>query len=463
MALEHRFTKLSLHEQGKDMVLGKSRPKDSNGKDYKLARDGLDFPIIPSPNIFNFPTTSNTKSQRKNIPDLALPIQAECAAHLEFLETLYVLRQKILVSTDLDEVMNTGPKREEKTGAKGDTKVFKDEGLWERRQKKWPKFVEFATVRFLKWREQFNLTQTEITEDNLPPLDILMVWHSFLLNPKLFRQTCSEEPLFSVKFPWKHIHDSINNFEWSFILPPTAAANYEESSGLAPNLFDDMISWKISLSHSLWSISRLGLSDTGTKTFIEESPGKEYVQLFKDFDSSLARQLRDAVIRQASFVDKMNSFMWIRSPALEGTIRRGISRYLDFCRLLKMSKTTVVPTLDIDLVWHTHQCTAKHYGQAMKVLAGKFVNHDDTIEKPELGDGFEETRRLYRVYFGQEYRVCGCWDCQALLTEIERAMEGGGDVDMDKIAEKVKEDVFYHRAVEWAHRHKLMPPMRRGK
>jgi hypothetical protein len=127
-----------------------------------------------------------------------------------------------------------------------------------------------------------------------------------------------------------------------------------------------------------------------------------------------------------------------------------------------MSKTTVVPTLDIDLIWHTHQCTAKHYGQAMKVLAGKFVNHDDTIEKPQLGDGFAETRRLYCVYFGQEYRACGCWDCQALLTELEGAFERGEeDVDMDTIATKVKEDVFYHRAVEWSRRHNMGLPRRR--
>ncbi|ENH63158.1 hypothetical protein FOC1_g10009049 [Fusarium oxysporum f. sp. cubense race 1] len=243
-----------------------------------------------------------------------------------------------------------------------------------------------------------------------------MVWHSFLLNPRLFSNTCSGEPLFSVKFPWKHIHDAIDNAEWAFTLPPAAAANYEEAS--------------------------------------------EYSQLFRDCDSELAKQLRDAVIRQASFVDKMNSFMWIRSPALEGTIRRAITRYLNFCKLLKMSKTTVVPTLDIDLVWHTHQCTAKHYGQAMKLLTGKFVNHDDTIEKPQLGDGFGETRRLYRVYFGQEYRACGCWDCQALFTELERAIEDGQDVDMDKITAKVKEDVFYYRAVEWSRRHKTSLPKR---
>jgi hypothetical protein len=464
MALEHRFTKLSLHERGKDMVSGPNRPNDPNGKPYELVYRPHDIPTIPDPSIFNFENIANDKSVgSSNTPDLALPNVAECATHLEFLETLFVLRQKILVSRDLDEVMQTEPKREEKTGVQGDTKTFKDEKLWKRRQVKWPLYVEFATIRFLAWRQEFNRSKcTEITQDNLPPLDILMVWHSFLLNPGLFYKTCSQESLFSIQFPWEHIHKAIDSGEWKFALGPIATAHYQNTSGFAPDLYSDMVSWKALTYATRQEVPRIRIKDFKYPPVIYESPCKEYAKLFDTFGSKLAEQLRDAVLRQASFVDKMNSFMWIRSPALEGTIRRGTSRYLNFCKLVKMSKTTVVPTLDIDLIWHTHQCTAKHYGQATKFLAGKFVNHDDTIEKPQLGDGFAETRSLYRVYFGQEYRVCGCWDCQALLTELERVLESGGEPDIDTIAAKVKEDVFYHRAVEWSRRHRTTLPVRRN-
>ncbi|KIL93013.1 hypothetical protein FAVG1_04194 [Fusarium avenaceum] len=444
MSLEDRITKLSLHEKGSDMVSSPSRPNDPNGKPYEIASKVEDFPVIPNPNIFNFANASNTKPPRKSSSrDLALPTLAECAAHLEFLETLFILRQKVLVSKELDDVFLIQPTRETKTGFQGDTKTLKDEKLWEKRQAKWPKFVGFAVVRFLAWREHFNSSMVEITRDNLPPLDILMVWHSFLLNPRLFFVNCSEEPLFSIKFPWEHIHSAIDNGEWQFSLQPAAAANYEEASGFSPDLFDEMVSWKDLEFQNRWGISQLELGGGRWKE-LSEGRCREYVNHFNHFDSKLAEDLRDAVIRQGSFVEKMNSFMWIRSPALEGTLRRGIARYLNFCKLLKMSKTTVVPTLDIDLIWHTHQCTATHYGQAMKVLAGKFVNHDDTIEKPQLGDGFAETRRLYRVYFGQEYRACGCWDCQALLTELEGALERGEeDLDMDMIAAKYNSPVLY--------------------
>ncbi|XEV03039.1 hypothetical protein FSHL1_008326 [Fusarium sambucinum] len=463
MALEDRFTRLSLHQRGKDMVLGPERPNDPTGNPYELAYKAVDAPVIPNSSIFNFENIPNGNlATNPKTPELALPNVAECATHLEFLETLFILRQNILVSKDLDEVMQTEPRREEKTGAQGDTKTFKDENLWERRQIKWPLYVEFATIRFLAWRQEFNKSNiTEITRHNLPPLDILMVWHSFLLNPKLFYKTCSEEPLFSIKFPWKYIHEAIDNNEWRFILNPIAVGRYESSHGFAPDLYSDMVSWKTLTNATRQEVPRLRIKRLMCPPKIHESPCKEYADLFGTFGSTLAEQLRDAVLRQASFVDKMNSHMWIRSPPIEGTIRRSISRYLNFCKLIKMSKNTVVPTLDIDLVWHTHQCTAKYSGQAMKVLAGKFVNHDDTIEKPQLGDGFAETRSLYRVHFGQEYRACGCWDCQALLTELERVLERGEEPDIDAIVARVKEDVFYHRAVEWSRRHRVTLPMRR--
>ncbi|KAM0342621.1 hypothetical protein ACHAPU_009350 [Fusarium lateritium] len=461
MALEDRIIKLSLHDKGKDMVSGTSRPNDPNGNPYELALKHEDFPDIPSREIFIFAKVHNSKHRKSNTPDLALPTLSECATHLEFLETLFILRQKVLVSKDLDEAFCIEPVRETKTGYQGDTKTLKDDNLWEKRQAKWPKFLGFAVVRFLAWREHLNMSRAvDITPDNLPPLDVLMVWHSFLLNPRLFRTNCAEEPLFRVRFPWKYIHDATNNGEWTFKLQPAAAANYEETSSFSPDLFDEMVLWKSLKFNNRWNVSQLELGG-GRGKALDDNRCKQYFDHFDRFDSELAEQLRDAVVRQGSFVDKMNSFMWIRSPALEGTIRRGIARYLNFCKLLKMSKTTVVPTLDIDLVWHTHQCTASNYGKAMTVLAGRFINHDDTIEKPQLGDGFGETRRLYRVYFGQEYRVCGCWDCQALLTELEGVFESGEDVDMDKIAEKVKDDVFYHRAVEWSRRHKLPLPKRR--
>lgn len=176
----------------------------------------------------------------------------------------------------------------------------------------------------------------------------------------------------------------------------------------------------------------------------------------------MAQALKEAVNRQESFIDKMNGRMWIRSPALDGTLLRARQRFSNFLRLFKLYPSQMlVPTLDIDLVWHTHQCSPGAYFTTTQEVAGKFVNHDDSIVKDKLDTGFEETKDLYRIHFGQEYQVCGCWDCEALLSAMETAGEEAEDeAALERIVKQVNQDVAYYRTVEAARRKGEQIPMR---
>jgi hypothetical protein len=181
-----------------------------------------------------------------------------------------------------------------------------------------------------------------------------------------------------------------------------------------------------------------------------------------DANDEMANTLRGAVLRQVSFIDKMNGRMWIRSPAIEGTLQRACDRFGNFLRLFKLYPCQMlVPTLDIDLVWHTHQCSPTQYFVTTQAISGKFVNHDDSIVKGRLDTGFEETKNLYRIHFGQDYSVCGCWDCEALLSAMEKS-EGtsGSEMALEKIATQVSADVAYYRAVEAARRKGEAIPLR---
>ncbi len=73
----------------------------------------------------------------------------------------------------------------------------------------------------------------------------------------------------------------------------------------------------------------------------------------------------------------------------------------------------LVPTLDIDVVWHFYQCSARMYADSVKRLTGVFINHDDKLGRPVLDGGMEETKGLYFVRFGEQYERCLCWDCEA--------------------------------------------------
>ena len=70
--------------------------------------------------------------------------------------------------------------------------------------------------------------------------------------------------------------------------------------------------------------------------------------------STFSIDLVGAVIRQGSFVEKMNSIDWVHSPAVKSTMERLIAKYLRYFHILAKHPTKIaVPTLDVDLAWRT--------------------------------------------------------------------------------------------------------------
>ena len=158
------------------------------------------------------------------------------------------------------------------------------------------------------------------------------------------------------------------------------------------------------------------------------------------------------VERHAAFAEKMTDFLWLRSPAVGETLKRALVRYERFMALFKKHpEPTLVPTLDIDLVWHTQQCSPMSYLACCSKLAGRAINHNDALEGGVLKNGFAETSRLYEMEFQEEYDPCLCWHCEAMKSELES--HGLMDsIDYTAIVQKVQDEVMYHKAVELATR-----------
>jgi hypothetical protein len=128
------------------------------------------------------------------------------------------------------------------------------------------------------------------------------------------------------------------------------------------------------------------------------------------------------MIRQSSFIVKMSIELWIWSPAMEGTLRRGIQRYKRFLRLFNLyPRKMLVPTLEIDLVWHTHQLSPLQYFRSTVALTGRFIDHNDKLDSTILNPGLKETSNLYRMEFAETYSYCNCWDCEAFRSAVEEA------------------------------------------
>ena len=182
----------------------------------------------------------------------------------------------------------------------------------------------------------------------------------------------------------------------------------------------------------------------------DQPVSRKIVHLYMSNEPPL-RALVHAVQRQQKFVDKMGHYLWIRSPALSNTLAHARQIYGNFFFLFSLKPSNpLVPTVDIDLVWHTHQCSASRYREYAEKTAGRRVDHDDTLLRKSLDGGLELTKDLYRAHYGVDYVKCLCWDCEALSAKIESS--DGKLKPTDGTLQEIQGDVAFHRAFEVAGR-----------
>ncbi|KAJ7778735.1 hypothetical protein DFH07DRAFT_730681 [Mycena maculata] len=131
-------------------------------------------------------------------------------------------------------------------------------------------------------------------------------------------------------------------------------------------------------------------------------------------DKRVSVELVGAVLRQGSFVIKMYDLGWTKpgffdSDVDEVALQHAIARYHAFLDLMSSSPASFfVPTLDIDLVWHTHQLMSSNYSKDTTKHVGRFIDHDDKVEEGRLASSFDITCREWKKRYGVPYAHCGC-------------------------------------------------------
>ncbi|KAI1313986.1 hypothetical protein F5Y03DRAFT_380844 [Xylaria venustula] len=131
--------------------------------------------------------------------------------------------------------------------------------------------------------------------------------------------------------------------------------------------------------------------------------------------SPFALELGGAVVRQGIFTEKMYKMDWLHSPAARETMTRLINKYKRFTTIMgKYPANIAVPTLDVDLAWHTHQLSPASYYEWMRSRTEKFIDHDDKIEENKLSTAFEWTSKVYQDLYGEVYSECTCWYCESV-------------------------------------------------
>ncbi|EGU78881.1 hypothetical protein FOPG_12288 [Fusarium oxysporum f. sp. conglutinans race 2 54008] len=188
--------------------------------------------------------------------------------------------------------------------------------------------------------------------------------------------------------------------------------------------------------HGNVASGRMGLVPAFSKVCIRKMMSR-YWENFSPF----ALDLCGAVMRQGIFAEKMCKLDWLHSPTARETMDRCCLKYNRFMRIIaKNPKKTAVPTLDVDLGWHTHQLMPLSYFMYTTKRVFKYVRHDDKIEDEKLNDGFEWTSKIYQEMFDEVYSECTCWYCESVraahVTSIGRVLKLSHS---EKIADKFYE------------------------
>jgi len=105
---------------------------------------------------------------------------------------------------------------------------------------------------------------------------------------------------------------------------------------------------------------------------------------------------------QLEFVKKVcsNFKYWTDTRVLEVSIER----YKKFVDLIAFKRTKMlVPTMDIDLAWHAHQCLPRDYFAYTSGIMSRLLDHDDTIGSGDLNKGYASTFIGWSQLYNEPY------------------------------------------------------------
>ena len=165
-----------------------------------------------------------------------------------------------------------------------------------------------------------------------------------------------------------------------------------------------------------WLQSKLSTSTRARLAPVSRLVVRKMMSRYWENFTPFALDLGGAVMRQGIFVEKMYQIDWLHSPIPRVTMDRLCKKYTRFVTIMAsgMGKQLAVPTLDVDLAWHTHQLTPAAYYASMVAKTKRFVDHDDKIEEDKLDDAFQWTSKAYQDMFHEVYSECTCWYCESV-------------------------------------------------
>ena len=193
-------------------------------------------------------------------PTSAIPSVEETIAHLKTLECFSRLRQSIASTDGLFGIENATIVDIARTSSLASGEGA-DELLPRLAEKRWAVYITRAVDRFDAWVSAAvpaisKPTMAEIERDgatdqitkpsyvktamppigllNMPPIDVLMVWHAYMLNPRAYLEDCvrlGRMALWNTRMPWNAIAQCIDPSTFTFQAGAVAEGSFTRLTG----------------------------------------------------------------------------------------------------------------------------------------------------------------------------------------------------------------------------------------
>ena len=345
--------------------------------------------MIPAPKVFRNAFVPIDFTLASTEASLTYPDVSHCAVHLALLACFRRLR---LTASGLDVEVQPLPayeKVDQPETSHGPSRLPESE--------RWDLLIRLAVARFTVW--WMNIDQVfhhataythhagsksvvQLTKDYLPPLDVLLVWYAFMLDEEHYTSACRDREmgkLLELCFPWPAIRDNIDVNTMAFKLPRAAENLFSTLSGQSANIL----------------------------TYLEQPPAYLEVSM-----QPLQVDLFAKVKEQEKFIDEAHDLLWIRSPALMGSLERSSIDYLEFQFEKKHEQNADHPLpFGVDLLLRTHKLYPIQYELFCHGPGASMTDAKNPVSKQSTASSEDEPQT-------HPASECYCWTCERIKDDL---------------------------------------------
>ncbi|KFX90733.1 hypothetical protein V490_06314 [Pseudogymnoascus sp. VKM F-3557] len=417
---------------------------------YSAPKPGGKQTVIPNPKIFANVFIPSEPQAGKVETILAYPQTSHTAVHLALLECFRNLR----LSANALDVEVLQPPTYDQTPRPGSAQLPESQ--------RWDLLIKLAVTRFAGWWSNIGSVMNhasvyshhgskevavQLAKDYLPPLDVLLVWYAFALDSEGYDDACRNHErdipqLRKLCFPWPAIRDVIDMDKMQFSLPRAAQNLFSNLSGQSPDIIMYL-----------------------------ESPPAYTVDRKLPFEANLFAEVK----KHESFIDVSHELLWIRSPALQGTLVRASVEYLEF----QLSGSAAGNegsmshlSFGLSLLWRTHRLYPLQYEAFIKEVVNSQPASDSKSPKKNANSSLKNPDPDLLA------QQCRCWTCERIRDDLPTftlaappyssspassssnpRQQQQLSLSSDQVRE-IKDDLSFYHAVEGARRCKAPLPTR---